>query len=101
METEENLEKNYWSQIPKETDILLTHGPAYQHLDVGQPQYGHIGCKTLTKRIEELEIPYVVHGHIHGGYGLAKTDKTTYINCSVTNEDYRVANKPIVMDLEK
>lgn len=99
METDDNLEKNYWSKIPKDTGLLLVHGPAYKHLDVGCPGHGHLGSKTLAGKIEQLEIPYVVYGHIHGGYGIEKTDKTTYINCSVLDEDYQLVNKPIVIDL--
>jgi len=99
MESEENLDRYYWSKIPKNTDILLVHGPAYKHLDIGRPRYGNLGSKTLARKIEELEIHYVIHGHIHGSYGIEKTDKTTYINCSVLDEDYQLVNEPIVIDI--
>ena len=99
METEENLDRYHWRKIPKNTDILLVHGPAYKHLDIGRPRYGSLGSKTLAKKIEELKIPYVIHGHIHGSYGIEKTDNTTYINCSVLDEDYQLVNEPIVIDI--
>jgi len=73
MESDENLDRYHWSKIPKDTDVLLVHGPAHGHLDIGQPQDGHLGSKALVNRIEKLKIPYVVHGHIHGSYGIEKT----------------------------
>ena len=49
MESDENLGRYYWSKIPKDTDILLVHGPAYKHLDIARPGSGHLGSKTLAK----------------------------------------------------
>lgn len=99
MESEENLDRYHWSKIPKKTDVLLTHGPAHGYLDTAKPQGEHLGSKTLAKRIEKLRIPYVIHGHIHGGYGTKKTEDTTFINCSVLDEDYNLVNKPIIIDI--
>ncbi len=99
MESDENLGLYYWSKIPKETNILLSHGPAFEHLDLARPGSEHLGSKTLAEKIEELKIPYVIHGHIHGGYAIEKTMNTTYINCSVLNEDYQLVNKPVVIEL--
>ena len=99
METEENLERYYWSKIPKDTNILLVHGPAYKHLDIGRPRSGNLGSITLAKKIEKLRIPYVIHGHIHCSYGIEKTKHTTYINCSLLDENYDLVNEPIVIDL--
>ena len=67
--------------------------------DIAQPGGEHLGSKTLAKRIDSLKIPYVICGHIHGGYGVDKTKDTTYINCSVLNEDYQLVNKPVVIDV--
>ncbi len=99
MESDENLGRYHWSKIPKDADILLVHGPAYGHLDTAVPEGDHLGSKTLAKKIKELRIPYLVCGHIHGGYGIEKVDHTTYINCSVLNEEYQLVNKPIVIDV--
>lgn len=100
MESEENLDRYHWSKIPQKTDVLLTHGPAHGYVDIAEPQGGHLGSKTLAVRVEKLKIPYVIHGHIHGGYGIQKTKDTTYVNFSVLNEEYNVINQPIVIDVE-
>ena len=86
-------------KIPENTDILLSHGPAFGHQDVARLGGEHLGSKTLVKRIDSLKIPYVICGHIRGGYGVEKTNDTTYINCSVLNEDYKLVNEPVVFDL--
>ncbi len=99
MESEENLDRYHWSKIPKKTDVILTHGPAYGYLDTVRPEGECLGSKTLFNRVEKLKIPYVIHGHIHGGYGIKKTQDTTFINCSVLDEDYNLVNKPIVIDV--
>ena len=99
MESEENLGKLCWSKIPEGTSILLVHGPAYQHLDIAYPGGDHLGSKTLAKRINELKIPYVIHGHIHGSYGTKKTNTTMYVNCSVLNEEYQLVNHPVVIEV--
>ena len=99
MESEENLDRYHWSKIPQKTDVLLTHGPAHGYLDTAEPQGNHLGSKTLANRVEKLKIPYVNYGHIHGGYGIQKTKDTTYVNCSVLNEEYDVVNQPVVIDV--
>lgn len=99
MDSEENLDRHYWSRIPKETNILLVHGPAYSHLDTAVPEGNHLGSVTLAERIVKLRTPYVIHGHIHGGYGIKATRDTTYVNCSVLDEHYQMVNEPIVIDL--
>ena len=63
------------SRAHQETDVLLTHGLAHGYLDIGQPQDGHLGSKTLADRIGKLKIPYIIHGHIHGSYGMKKTKR--------------------------
>ena len=65
MESEENLDRYHWSKIPQNTDILLTHGPAFGHQDTTHPGGDNLGSKTLAKTIDRLKIPYVVCGHIH------------------------------------
>ncbi|MCC6759044.1 MAG: metallophosphatase domain-containing protein [Candidatus Omnitrophica bacterium] len=99
MASDENLAQYYWSKIPKDTDILLVHGPAYKHLDTATTRGENLGSQSLAERITELKIPYVISGHIHGGYGIEKAKKTTYINCSVLNEDYQLVNQPVVIEL--
>lgn len=91
-----------WDEIPLNTDVLITHGPPHGILD--QAIYGatdHLGCEMLAAKFEGEIIEPKVHvfGHIHGGYGQLERYGTTFVNASQVNEEYRVANPPIVVDI--
>ena len=40
-----------------------------------------------------------IFGHIHGGYGVAQSKNTTFINACTSTEAYQALNRPIVVDL--
>lgn len=88
-----------WSNIPDNTDVLITHGPPYGFLDTIKPGEEHLGDTELLKRIKQIKPKYSIHGHIHGGYGILKDTNTTYINCSICNEVYKPINEPIVIEI--
>jgi len=93
-----------WAKIPSDTDILVTHGPAYGSLDLvnnpGQRENPHVGCKFLKERIEQLsDLKFHVFGHIHEGYGIKQSDTLTSINASVLDDQYSLMNKPIVIEI--
>jgi Icc-related predicted phosphoesterase len=87
--------KDKWEQIPIDTDILITHGPAWGKVDrvKGQPQ--HLGCELLSERIKIIKPKIHVCGHIHSGYGYVFDGDTHYINASVLDEWYEFTQKPI------
>ncbi len=90
--------KAYWDQIPDDTDILLTHGPAYGIHDavrVGEP----LGDKDLFQAIERVKPLVFACGHIHEGYGQKKVGETLHINSSSLDGQYRPVNPPIIVDL--
>jgi Icc-related predicted phosphoesterase len=87
-----------WQKIPSETDILLTHGPAYGMLDTvinGQ----HVGCVDLWKRIEVVKPKVHVFGHVHESFGKKEKNGIKFINASQVNEEYVLVNKPLVFEL--
>jgi len=90
--------KDKWNAIPENVDILVTHGPAWGHLDV--TPYGNInvGCEALRERIDVIKPKIHVFGHIHSGYGYKFHNGTHFINASVLNERYNYENKPITID---
>ena len=90
--------KQKWSLIPTGTDILITHGPPYGHLDTVVGQYNNLGCKMLSERIEVVKPKIHVFGHIHSGYGYKFENGTHYINASVLGEDYIFKNKPLTVE---
>ena len=86
-----------WSRIPEDTDILITHGPAYGILDV-VPGGGRVGCEELYKRVFEVKPSIHVCGHIHDSYGQKSIDGVEFLNASVLDERYNYSNKPIVVE---
>lgn len=100
------------AKIPEDTQVLVTHGPAFGELDT-TVKGDHVGCDDLGMRMTWLD-QLQVHcfGHIHESYGGqftvmdrealgALVDYSGYevVNASVLNEQYQLVNDPIVVDL--
>ena len=87
-----------WEEIPEDTDILVTHGPAFGYLDTIMGQYDNLGCELLTKRIKTIKPKIHVCGHIHSGYGYVFDGDTHFINASVLDEQYQYTQKPLTVE---
>lgn len=90
--------KQYWDKIPNGIDILITHGPAFGHLDTVIGQTNNLGCEDLNEAIQRIKPKIHVCGHIHSGHGYKFDGTTHYFNASVLNERYEYAHKPFVFD---
>jgi predicted phosphodiesterase len=88
--------KAKWDAIPTNTDILITHGPAFGTLDDVEGRRGqHLGCELLAEHINTVARPKIhVCGHIHSGHGYYFDGQTHYFNASILNERYNYTNKP-------
>lgn len=87
--------------IPLDTDILITHGPAYGILDKTN-KGASVGSKSLQTWLKYVARPMLhVFGHIHESYGTEKVfprynnKMMISVNASVVNERYEHVNKPI------
>ena len=106
-DTEEELEAK-WSMIPEDTDILITHSPPYGILD-GIEQRNetllHVGSTSLRKQVLSNRLPnlrFHIFGHIHlQGGKRVDTTLTSFVNCSILNEDYDPVNKPVRVVYER
>jgi len=92
-----------WDVIPTNTDILITHSPAWGTLDDVEGRRGkHLGCELLAKHINEVVKPKIhVCGHIHSGYGYYFNGQTHYFNAAVLNEKYNYTQKPFTFEWNK
>lgn len=83
-----------WIDIPEDTEILLTHGPAKYMVDklkAGE----HVGCEDLMTRIKDLKkLKFHLCGHIHEAYGVKEFNGVTFLNSSIMNLHYLPRNKP-------
>ncbi|MCD6066841.1 MAG: metallophosphoesterase [Bacteroidetes bacterium] len=90
----------HWDLIPSDTNILITHGPVANILDK-TVRNQHAGCEDLKRKIEEINPAFHICGHIHEAYGQVTSGKTTYINASVLDVNYRLKNAPVCFDFEQ
>jgi len=87
-----------WSQIPEDTDLLITHGPPQGILDLCD--HGEqVGCDDLLRRVKQLKLKLHVFGHIHESYGFEEINGTIYANASSCNLRYNPVNPPLVFDI--
>jgi hypothetical protein len=87
-----------WALIPDDTDILITHGPAYRmldHTDRGES----VGCLDLFDRIMQVKPKYHIFGHIHFAHGTKEFNNINFINASSLGETYHYENNPIVFHI--
>jgi Icc-related predicted phosphoesterase len=90
-----------WDQVPNDTQILITHGPAKGILD--QTDYGDLaGCEGLYKKIMQLP-DLLIHccGHIHEAYGTQRKGDKLFVNASSCTLQYNPTNPTIVVDIWK
>jgi Icc-related predicted phosphoesterase len=89
-----------WKAIPGDTDILITHVPPQEILDVSGPPYNEplLGCALLRERVDVIKPKIHVFGHIHGSYGYKFKNGTHFFNASILNEDYNYTNRPVTFD---
>jgi Icc-related predicted phosphoesterase len=66
---------NLYAKIPKELDILVTHGPPYGILDRYMANANHVGCPQLMAAVTRLKPKLHVFGHVHGAHGTETTER--------------------------
>ena len=90
--------KKFWQEIPVNTQVIVTHGPAYGIMDQVSDNT-HIGCKELLHRIKEVQPEVHISGHLHNSYGVVSIGKTRFVNCSSLDERLRSIHPPLSIDL--
>jgi predicted phosphodiesterase len=84
-----------WNLIPRDTQVLLTHGPPHGHCDRNYLMQ-HTGCRELLEVVaQEVSPAYHVFGHIHEAYGVSRSGSTTFLNVSACDCSYRPVNPPV------
>jgi len=104
--------KRYWQNAPYDVDVLVTHGPPHGLLDtvdgleIEPGKLEHLGCIHLRNYIERVKPKLACWGHIHDSYGQMtlkawepNEQNTLCVNASLLDEQYKMVNKPIVIEL--
>jgi len=92
----------HWALIPKNTDVLITHGPPHGILDHVKRNDGseeQTGCPQLLETVLATQPDVHVFGHIHEENGHLERDGIEFLNVSTMNQSYRIANDPVVYEL--
>ncbi len=93
-----------WDKIPDDTQVLVTHGPAYACHDSVKRAYGRdpkVGSKSLHYRKLALQGTLKLHvsGHIHEAYGTSEGHGWTNICPCTLNEKYQFTNQPVTVEI--
>jgi Icc-related predicted phosphoesterase len=92
--------RQLWEQIPKNTNILITHGPPYGIGDYtihGQKRAGCLEMPDIINKLPDLKLH--VFGHIHEGYGKYEDEgRHISVNASICTLQYQATNSPIEVD---
>ena len=104
MGSEEKL-KDVYKNIPNDTNVLITHGPAYRCFDKVRHPYGgdnHVGSKVVRDRKASLKhLQLHICGHIHESGGCNKSGNVVSINASVLNASYDMVHDPYYVTLKE
>lgn len=95
-----------FSNIPEDTDILLTHCPPKIGnvgvvLQEGMNYLRNFGSEELSAvLIDKPNIKYILSGHIHSGdHNITKFRDTNIVNVSIKDESYKVKYKPFIFNI--
>lgn len=88
----------HWQQVPDDTNVLITHGPPYGFGDTNKRDE-RFGDEDLLRRVREVRPVIHCFGHAHDGYGEWLSEGTLFINAAILNENYKLANKPVEIEL--
>lgn len=87
----------FYENIPSDTDVLITHSPAYGILDFDDDI--NYGSEELLAKLPSLSLKAHLFGHIHVQHGLLEKNGTIFSNGAIMNGDYSNLQSPNVLDL--
>lgn len=93
----ERQSRNY-ANIPNDTNVLITHSPAYGILDFDDNI--HNGSEEILTRISALpSLKAHLFGHIHTNHGITKQNGIIFSNGAIMNSDYSNINTPNLIEI--
>lgn len=91
--------KAHWDLIPRDTQVLITHGPPHGILDEVMDVRKNQGCRDLLDAIDDctdLRAHFFSHLHLNGGQRTVLND-VYYINAAMVDEGYQLTRQPQVV----
>ncbi|MBD5201158.1 MAG: serine/threonine protein phosphatase [Bacteroidales bacterium] len=93
--------RNY-AQIPDDTDILITHSPAFGILDLDESIGGekiHYGSEEILEKVMKIHPRAHLFGHIHRRRGVTEQNGIIFSNGAIMNDDYTKLNTPNIIEI--
>lgn len=85
------------ARIPADTDVLITHSPAYGILDFDDNI--NYGDEQLLAKVMETQPRLHLFGHIHTQHGITSHHDITFSNGAIMNGDYTNLNTPNLLTI--
>jgi len=83
--------------IPTDTDVLITHSPAYAILDFDDNI--NYGDEQLLEKVMAVHPRLHLFGHIHAQHGITTNLGITFSNGAIMSADYTNLNAPNILVL--
>ena len=95
----------HYGMIPDDTEVLLTHCPPENILDLvsynGFNAEDHVGCPRLRFEVENRVKPKChLFGHIHQNNGIKEINGIKYSNACIMDDTYRPTEKYNFIEIE-
>ena len=87
----------FYENIPSDTNILITHTPAFGILDFDDDI--NYGSEEILVKLASLNLKAHLFGHIHAQHGLIEKNETIFSNGAVMNGDYSRLNSPNIINI--
>lgn len=85
------------AKIPTDTDVLITHSPAYGILDFDDNiKYGD---EQILAKVIEIHPRLHLFGHVHAQHGILTGHGITFSNGAIMNADYTTLNHPNILEI--
>ena len=88
--------RNY-AHILDDTDVLVTHSPAYGILDFDDDI--NYGSEELLEKISSLQLKAHLFGHIHIQHGTVNQHGIIFSNGAIMNADYSTLSTPNLIEI--
>lgn len=85
-------QRHNYEKIPGDTDVLITHSPAYGILDYDDGI--NYGSEEILTKLSELHLKAHLFGHIHAKHGVLVQNGIKFSNGAIMNADHSVLNSP-------
>lgn len=92
-------QSGYYTLIPNDIDVLITHSPAYGILDFDDNI--NYGSEGLLARVSDLKLKAHLFGHIHAQHGVVTQNGVIYSNGALMDSDYLIKNTPNLIQITK